>query len=103
MTKETFGGLLTRWLDHIEARGRAAKTLVENRRTAATMPRNSGRTTSRSQVRSSCSLSSLCADWAVSPRAFRRVLVQMLRHVGPGKSEGMPNLDQIPGDRESHA
>jgi integrase len=35
LTKETFGGLLTRWLDHIEIRGRAPKTLVENRRMAA--------------------------------------------------------------------
>ncbi len=35
LTKETFGGLLNRWLDHIEARGRAPKTLVENRRMAA--------------------------------------------------------------------
>jgi hypothetical protein len=25
MTNETFGGLLTRWLDHIEARGRACE------------------------------------------------------------------------------
>ena len=32
---ETFAGLLTRWLDHIEARGRAPKTLLENRRMAA--------------------------------------------------------------------
>ena len=35
LTKETFGGLLARWLDHIEARGRSPKTLVENRRMAA--------------------------------------------------------------------
>jgi hypothetical protein len=33
--RETLGGLLTRWLDHIEARGRAPKTLLENRRMAA--------------------------------------------------------------------
>jgi integrase len=33
--RETLGGLLDRWLDHIEARGRAPKTLLENRRLAA--------------------------------------------------------------------
>ena len=43
LTKETFGGLLDRWLDHIEARGRAPKTLVENRRMAAAIATNSGR------------------------------------------------------------
>ena len=35
LTNETFGDLLNRWLDHIEVRGRAPKTLVENRRMAA--------------------------------------------------------------------
>jgi len=42
LTKETFGGLLTRWLDHIEARGRAPKTLVENRRMAAAIAEQLG-------------------------------------------------------------
>jgi integrase len=42
LTKETFGGLLTRWLDHIEARGRAPKTLVENRRMAAAITEELG-------------------------------------------------------------
>jgi len=42
LTKETFGGLLTRWLDHIEARGRAPKTLVENRRIAAAIAEELG-------------------------------------------------------------
>ena len=42
LTKETFGGLLTRWLDHIEARGRAPKTLVENRRMAAAIAEELG-------------------------------------------------------------
>lgn len=32
--RDTLGGLLDRWLDHIEARGRAPKTLLENRRLA---------------------------------------------------------------------
>jgi hypothetical protein len=31
---ETVRGLLQRWLEHIEARGRAPKTLLENRRMA---------------------------------------------------------------------
>jgi len=35
LTRNTFGALLARWLDHIEAPGRAPKTLVENRRMAA--------------------------------------------------------------------
>ena len=39
---ETFGGLLTRWLDHIEARGRAPKTLLENRRMAAVVSERLG-------------------------------------------------------------
>jgi hypothetical protein len=38
----TFGGLLTRWLDHIEARGRAPKTLVENRRMVAAIAEELG-------------------------------------------------------------
>jgi len=42
LTKETFGGLLTRWLDHIAARGRAPKTLVENRRIAAAITEELG-------------------------------------------------------------
>jgi integrase len=42
LTKETFGGLLIRWLDHIEARGRAPKTLVENRRMAAAISEELG-------------------------------------------------------------
>jgi hypothetical protein len=42
LTKETSGGLLTRWLDHIEARGRAPKTLVENRRMAAAIAEELG-------------------------------------------------------------
>ena len=42
LTKETFGGLLARWLDHIEARGRAPKTLVENRRMAAAITEQLG-------------------------------------------------------------
>ncbi len=42
LTKETFGGLLTRWLDHIEARGRAPKTLVENRRMAVAVAEELG-------------------------------------------------------------
>jgi integrase len=33
--RETLSGLLDRWLDHIEARGRAPKTILENRRLAA--------------------------------------------------------------------
>ncbi len=33
--RETVAGLLHRWLEHIEARGRAPKTLLENRRMAA--------------------------------------------------------------------
>ena len=44
MTKETFGGLLTRWIDHIEARGRAPKRLVENRRMAAVITEKLGAT-----------------------------------------------------------
>ena len=42
LTNETFGGLLDRWLDHIEARGRAPKTLVENRRMAAAIAKDLG-------------------------------------------------------------
>ncbi len=42
LTKDTFGGLLTRWLDHIEARGRAPKILVENRRMAAAIAEELG-------------------------------------------------------------
>ena len=42
LTKETFGGLLTRWLDHIEARGRAPKTLVENHRMATAIAEELG-------------------------------------------------------------
>jgi integrase len=34
LERETLAGLLERWLDHIEARGRAPKTLLENRRMA---------------------------------------------------------------------
>lgn len=33
--RETVTGRLERWLDHTEARGRAPKTLLENRRMAA--------------------------------------------------------------------
>ena len=32
MTEQTFGQLLDKWTDHLEARGRAPKTLAENRR-----------------------------------------------------------------------
>ena len=42
LAKETFGSLLDRWLDHIEARGRAPKTLVENRRMAAAIAKELG-------------------------------------------------------------
>ena len=42
LTKETLGGLLARWLDHIETRGRAPKTLVENRRMAAAIAEELG-------------------------------------------------------------
>ena len=35
LERESLGGLLERWLEHIEARGRAPKTLLENRRMAA--------------------------------------------------------------------
>jgi len=42
LTKETFGGLLTRWLDHIETRGRAPRTLVENRRIASAITEELG-------------------------------------------------------------
>ncbi len=42
LTKETFGNLLTRWLDHIEARGRAPKTMVENRRMASAITEELG-------------------------------------------------------------
>ena len=35
LTWETFGGLLTHWLDHIKARGRAPKAFVEIRHMAA--------------------------------------------------------------------
>jgi hypothetical protein len=42
MTKETFGGLLERWLEHIEARGRASKTIVENRRMATAIAKELG-------------------------------------------------------------
>lgn len=35
LERETVARLLERWLDHIEARGRAPKTLLENRRMAA--------------------------------------------------------------------
>jgi hypothetical protein len=35
LERETLAGLLERWLDHSEARGRAPKTLLENRRMAA--------------------------------------------------------------------
>jgi hypothetical protein len=42
LTNETFGGRLTRWLDHIDARGRAPKTLVENRRLAAAITEELG-------------------------------------------------------------
>ncbi len=42
LSKETFGGLLARWLDHIEARGRAPKTLVENRRMATAIAEELG-------------------------------------------------------------
>ena len=48
LTKETFGGLPARWLDHIEARGRAPKTLVETVAWPPRSPRSSGRQTSRS-------------------------------------------------------
>ena len=34
LERETLAGLLERWLEHIEARGRAPKTLLENRRMA---------------------------------------------------------------------
>jgi integrase len=36
MTEQTFGQLLDKWTDHLEARGRAPKTLAENRREIAT-------------------------------------------------------------------
>ena len=42
VTKETFGGLLRRSLDHIEARGRAPKTLLENRRMTAAIAEEIG-------------------------------------------------------------
>ncbi len=42
LTKKTFGGLLTRWLHHIEARGRAPKTLVENHRMASAIAEELG-------------------------------------------------------------
>ena len=35
LERETLAGLLERWLDHIEARGHAPKTLLENRRMTA--------------------------------------------------------------------
>jgi len=40
--RETLAGLLERWLDHIEARGRAPKTLLENRRMAAVITEELG-------------------------------------------------------------
>ena len=40
--RETLGGLLDRWLDHIEARGRAPKTLLENRRLATAISADLG-------------------------------------------------------------
>ena len=42
LINETFGDLLDRWLDHIETRGRAPKTLVENRRMAAAIAKELG-------------------------------------------------------------
>ena len=44
LTKKTFGALLARWRNHIETRGRAPKTLVENRRMAATITEDLGTT-----------------------------------------------------------
>ena len=40
--RETLAGLLDRWLNHIEARGRAPKTLLENRRMAAVITEELG-------------------------------------------------------------
>jgi hypothetical protein len=40
--RETLTGLLERWLDHIEARGRAPKTLLENRRMSAVIAEDLG-------------------------------------------------------------
>jgi integrase len=42
LERETLAGLLERWLDHIEARGRAPKTLLENRRMAAVIAQELG-------------------------------------------------------------
>ena len=41
--RETSASLLERWLEHIEARGQARKTLPENRRTAAVIADELGR------------------------------------------------------------
>jgi hypothetical protein len=37
LERETLTGLLERWLEHMEARGRAPETLLENRRLAVGM------------------------------------------------------------------
>jgi integrase len=42
LENETLAGLLERWLAHIEARGRAPKTLLENRRMAAVITEELG-------------------------------------------------------------
>jgi hypothetical protein len=42
LTKETFGGLLARWLEHIETRGRAPKTLDEIRSLTAAVAEELG-------------------------------------------------------------
>jgi hypothetical protein len=42
LERETLAGLLERWLEHIEARGRAPKTLLENRRMATAISEELG-------------------------------------------------------------
>jgi integrase len=42
LERETLAGLLERWIAHIEARGRAPKTLLENRRLAAVIAEELG-------------------------------------------------------------
>lgn len=42
LERETLAGLLERWLAHIEVRGRAPKTLLENRRMAAVITEDLG-------------------------------------------------------------
>jgi hypothetical protein len=67
--RETLGGLLDRWLDHIEARGRAPKTLVENRRLATAITAELGEKELRKVTGRDLDASTTgCSDGASRPR-----------------------------------